>query len=224
VRRKDGLWRLANNLHYSKHKIENRPDKTGKNRLAIIFKLKPLGLSLYNLVEVSPKLLELPPLDQVQIHETQASLFKPQTGNGSRAGTQGRRSRNSGPIGRRAEEVAHQFILDNSVTLGAKNIRWLADEGSTPGWDLQYENEAGDLIAVEVKGTTDSTFANVDLTAGEWEAACHLGDRYWLFLVAQCCSAAPRIYRLRNPACAVQRGQAQLVPVTYRFSVIAPSQ
>jgi Protein NO VEIN, C-terminal len=55
------------------------------------------------------------------------------------------------------------------------NVRWLPDEGLTPGWDLQYENEAGELIGVEVKGTTDPTFANVELTAGEWQAACTLG-------------------------------------------------
>jgi len=185
--------------------------------------LQPLGLNISGLVEVSPKLLELPPLDQVQIHESGASLFKAQQpGNGSNAPTPGRRSANSGPIGRRAEEIAHRYISENAATLGAKNLRWVAKEGLTPGWDLQYDNDAGELIAVEVKGTTDSTFANVELTAGEWQAAGTLGDRYWLFLVAQCCGAAPRIFRLQNPACVVQRGQAQVFPITYRFSVIAP--
>jgi hypothetical protein len=107
--------------------------------------------------------------------------------------------------------------------LGAQNIRWLAKEGLTPGWDIQYDDDGGNLIAVEVKGTTDSAFLNIELTDGEWKAAGVMGEHYWLFLVAQCGGAAPQIFRLQNPARFVQLGKAQVVPVTYRFSMVAPS-
>ena len=99
--------------------------------------------------------------------------------------------------------------------LGATNIRWVAKEGLTPGWDIEYNNAGGELIAVEVKGTTDSAFLNIELTDGEWKAAGVMGKHYWLFLVAQCCGAAPQIFRLQNPARFVQLGKAQVVPVTY---------
>src|SRR5205085_5140875 len=112
----------------------------------------------------------------------------------------GRYSKHALPVGRRAEEIAHQFLRDNAERLGAKNIRWVAQEGSTPGWDLQYENQEGDVVAVEVKGTTGPHFGSIDVTSGEWNAATTLGHRYWLYLVANCCTKRPVIQRLQNPA------------------------
>jgi hypothetical protein len=53
--------------------------------------------------------------------------------------------------------------LDHSEAFGAKNIRWISQEGLTPGWDLQYENHDGEVIAVEVKGTTGPVFGSVDV-------------------------------------------------------------
>jgi hypothetical protein len=57
----------------------------------------------------------------------------------------------------------------------------MAKEGCNPGWDIQYEDAADELIAVEVKGTTDSSFASIELTGGEWKAAGGLESGYWLF-------------------------------------------
>ena len=59
------------------------------------------------------------------------------------------------PIGRRAEEIAHRFLLQRSEELAAKNIRWISQEGLTPGWDLQYENDDGEVIAVELREPQD---------------------------------------------------------------------
>jgi hypothetical protein len=134
-----------------------------------------------------------------------------------------RYSRNAAPIGRRAEELAHQFLQDNAERLGAKNIRWVAQEGNTPGWDLQYEDSEGSLVGVEVKGTTGPQFGSIDITAGEWNAALALGECYWLFLVANCCTNHPVIQRLQNPAQLLQDGAAQLLPVVFRFSALSSS-
>jgi hypothetical protein len=111
--------------------------------------------------------------------------------------------------------------MRNADVLGASNIRWVAAEGSTPGWDLQYENQEGDLIAIEVKGTTAPQFGSIDITAGEWNAARALGDRYWLYLVANCGTTQPVLQRLRNPVQLLESGSAQLVPVVYRFTSVA---
>jgi len=58
---------------------------------------------------------------------------------------------------------------------------------------------------------------------GEWKAASERGDRYWLFLVGNCSGTCPQIQRIQNPASLVQAGQAQVVPVIYRFSTLAAS-
>jgi hypothetical protein len=133
----------------------------------------------------------------------------------------GRYSRNAARIGNRAEEIALKYISDNTAALGAKNIRWVAKQGLTPGWDIQYEDQAGNVVAVEVKGSAGPLFANFDFTAGEWKAANELGDRYWLFLVADCCGTRPKIQCLRDPVKLVACGGAQLIPVVFRFVAIA---
>jgi hypothetical protein len=88
---------------------------------------------------------------------------------------------------------------------------------------LEYDDERGERIAVEVKGTTAQQFANVELTAGEWRAAMRLGERYWLYLVADCCSRQPLIQRIQDPAQLVKMGQAEITPTVYRFCRIANS-
>jgi len=64
--------------------------------------------------------------------------------------------------------------------LGARNIRWLSRDGITPVWDIEYEDQNGQTIAVEVKGSTAPLFGNIEVTVGEWNAALTLKDRYWL--------------------------------------------
>lgn len=179
-------------------------------------------LQLAGITSSSEEAIPLPDASTVTINETDRDLLlprKPATAGGLDL-PGARYSRNALPVGRRAEEIAHQFLLDHAHELGATNIRWIAREGVTPGWDLQYENEQGNLIAVEVKGATGPAFGSIDITAGEWNAATTLGDRYRLYLVANCCTKAPVIQRLQNPAQLIQNGRAQLIPVVYRFSAL----
>ena len=32
-----------------------------------------------------------------------------------------------------------------------------------------------------------------------WKQACHLGERYWLYVVFDCATPAPRLVRVRDP-------------------------
>jgi len=48
AQRKDGLWRFAQIFHYFSHKEEQRIDKTGNRRSAIIFGLLPVTASAQN--------------------------------------------------------------------------------------------------------------------------------------------------------------------------------
>lgn len=166
----------------------------------------------------------LPDLSTVIVTEAKSDLLVPRTpavaGDSSGNPSPARYSKTAARIGRRAEEIAYAYILQNATALGAKAVRWVAKEGLTPGWDIQFEDRAGDVIAVEVKGTAGPRFANIELTAGEWNAAKSLGGRYWLFLVADCCGKQPKIQRLQNPTALVANGDAQLYPVVFRFAAV----
>jgi hypothetical protein len=165
----------------------------------------------------------LPDLRDVTVREAESALLVPRnptTAGGAPNVSGGRYTRSAAPIGRRAEEIARRFLLEHSDALGAKNIRWISREGLTPGWDIQYEHDDGEFIAVEVKGTTGPVFGSIDITAGEWKAALTMADRYWLYLVANCCGTEPILQRMQNPARLLQTGAAELAPVVYRFSVL----
>jgi hypothetical protein len=166
--------------------------------------------------------ITLPDLHVVSVRETEGLLLvprKPSIAGAVSNVPSGSYARNAAPIGRRAEEIAHRFLLQRSRELGAKNIRWISQEGLTPGWDLQYEND-GEVIAVEVKGTTGPLFGSIDITTGGWNAALSMADRYWLYLVANCCGTEPIVQRIQNPTRLLSAGVAQLTPVVYRFSVL----
>ena len=174
--------------------------------------------------EAGNEFVELPDLRDVTVRESNAPLLIPRSPTAA-AGVSdtsgGRYSRRAALIGRRAEEIAHRFILNRSDSLGATNIRWVAQEGLTPGWDLQYENLQGEMIAVEVKGSAGPAFGSIDITAGEWRAALTLTNHYWLYLVANCFGKEPIVQRIQNPARLLDLGEATILPVVYRFSAVS---
>jgi hypothetical protein len=163
----------------------------------------------------------LPDLDAITVKEAEGSLLVPRrkstTGRGPSDLQYSRHSRNAARLGRRAEEIALRFLREYACALGARDIRWISDEGLTPGWDIQYEDNNGEIVAIEVKGTSGPLFGSIDITVGEWNAAVGKADRYWLYLVANCCGTAPIIQRLQNPARLHLAGEAVLSPVVYRF-------
>ena len=50
---------------------------------------------------------------------------------------------------------------------------------------------------IEVKGRVDRSA--VQLEANEWKQACNLGSRYWLYVVFDCGTPEPRLYRIQDP-------------------------
>ena len=114
-----------------------------------------------------------------------------------------RKSKRAKEVGDWAEAVALTFIQQ---TLNATQVVHRSALRETPGWDLDYVDEAGALQRVEVKGTVAAAFTTVDLTAGELKAAQAHGDSYWLYLVAGCFTDHPRIQRIRNPAAQLASG------------------
>jgi hypothetical protein len=102
----------------------------------------------------------------------------------------------------------------------AQTIRWVAAEGDTPGWDIEYTSE-GELWAVEVKATSGAAFPSIDMTANEWDAAQDKGPRYRLAMVTNALSMSPGIEFLDDPACLKSRGELSVEPLSWKVERIA---
>ena len=93
-------------------------------------------------------------------------------------------------------------------------VAWEQDRGSTvqdvsrpeaarlaglpdwPGFDLLATLPEGGVRNIEVKGRTGRTA--VQMEANEWKQACHLAERYWLYVVFDCATPNPKLVRVRE--------------------------
>ena len=120
-------------------------------------------------------------------------LATPTGGNRGRALGRTWRSRYSKAIGDQAEEVVYRWLRKELPGHERDSVEWIARSGKTPGWDIQCSTAVGELVAVEVKGTTAGGFPSVEVTANEWAGAKRLRNNYWLYLVAVCQSLPERM-------------------------------
>lgn len=129
----------------------------------------------------------------------------------------------AGIVGRRAEEIVVKLLQENLTGGEKEGIVWRSRQGETPGWDIDYANADGQLIAIEVKGTTGKSFPNVEITGNEWEAACKLQDRFWLYLVTECFTTDPKIQRIQNPYLMKESGKMSVTPILWRMELLRDS-
>jgi Domain of unknown function (DUF3883) len=148
----------------------------------------------------SAQAIDLPPLDAVTIPEaSEDALVAHSRGEGLiRAGNVGHYSRQALLIGRRAEEIALHWAKREFHD--ARQVRWVSDEGETPGWDIEVLHPDGQLTALEVKGASGRVL--------------RLGPRYLLVLVSNCLSISPRLQVLANPSL-LFGSRLQLQPIRY---------
>jgi hypothetical protein len=165
---------------------------------------------------------DLPNLSEVELEAVANGLLLARsrgsrpTGSGS-AAQPVRRSRFAKAIGDRAEELVVRHL---NRGLGARvSVRHVAGEGDTPGWDIEYLSEAGELNAVEVKATTASMFLNFQLAAGELSAAKDLGEKYWVYLVSDCLTARPRLQVVNDPAGLLVQGLLRAEPLSWNITL-----
>jgi hypothetical protein len=171
-------------------------------------------------LEIPAAQLNLPPIDQVEITAAASLLVARQPiVNGALAelgrGTP-RRSKYSAAIGKRGEEVALKYLRRTLSSPEAATLRWTADAGETPGWDIEYTS-AGELVAIEVKATGGPAFPFIELSANEWNAATRLRAAYRLMLVAEVRTRSAKVQVLDNPAALVQQGSISIEPVMWRL-------
>ena len=122
--------------------------------------------------------------------------------------------------GRRAEEIVMKYLNGKLLQHERRHIRWVAVLGEKPGWDIEYVDSNGKLVAIEVKGTIRKSFLNIKISANEWEAAIQLKDKYWLYLVTDSHSNNPQIQRIQNPFGLKETGKLQVTPMSWLIELI----
>lgn len=116
---------------------------------------------------------------------------RPSAAAGARSERTGiRRSVEAKRVGDCAELIVKEELLRSLSPTAAETLVHHAAIGETPGYDLSY-SLAGELFAVEVKGTVSDSMDSFEITAGEVRAARRLGSRYHLYLVAKVDSDSP---------------------------------
>jgi len=91
------------------------------------------------------------------------------------------------------EEAENARVRDVSTPTGSR-AAGLMDH---PGFDLLSLRPAGEERAIEVKGRAG--IGDVELTENEWAKACNLRHRYWLYVVFDCATPQPRMFRVQDP-------------------------
>jgi len=120
-------------------------------------------------------------------------------------------SRLSTRIGTRAEELIYRLLIDQ----GMEGVKWLARDGITPGFDIEYRDSYGNTIGVEVKGTTGVAFTSLELTANEFEASRRMRSNYHIYLVSKCLAENPHYFVLVDPATRIEGGDLVATPSAY---------
>ena len=130
------------------------------------------------------------------------------------------RSRKAKLIGDRAEEIVYRWLKVNLPADVRESVEWIAKNGQTPGWDIEYYDKNNSLVAVEVKGTESSLFYSIEITANEWNAAISKKDNYWLYIVTLTLSKEPIISRIQNPVRQVEIENFQILPTAWKLVLL----
>lgn len=121
-------------------------------------------------------------------------------------------------IGDLGERIVLEHFEKILQVKAQKSLRWVASLGEKPGYDIEYCLDKT-IKGIEVKATTASCFASIQLTANELKAAEEMQDNYYLVLVASVLSSKPAIEVIQNPVKHIEQGKLTLKPVAYRISL-----
>ena len=98
-----------------------------------------------------------------------------------------------------AVRVASSAEMDRGATVQDVSTPEFARQAGLPDWpgfDLLSRTH-GDVRSIEVKGRAGRSA--VQMEANEWKQAMNLGDRYWLYVVYDCATPKPHLFRVRDP-------------------------
>ncbi|MEW6178178.1 MAG: DUF3883 domain-containing protein [Pseudomonadota bacterium] len=130
-----------------------------------------------------------------------------------------RRSKRSKEVGDEAELYVLDLLRDGQVPgVTAKNVEHVADQ--KVGWDIQYVDELGRRVMVEVKGSTATRFGNFELTINELNCLHQHGDKYHFYLVGGCKSKTRKVQVITDMAERLTLEKAKASPITFRVELI----
>ena len=87
---------------------------------------------------------------------------------------------------------------DRDRTCPSRRLARAAGLGDNPGFDLLSMPAGGGQAGHRGQGPRRGV-GDVELTENEWAKACNQRDRYWLYVVFDCASPAPRLLRVQDP-------------------------
>ncbi|MBI2841718.1 MAG: DUF3883 domain-containing protein [Acidobacteria bacterium] len=96
-------------------------------------------------------------------------------------------------IAREWEESEGATVIDVHTPDLARTAR-LTDY---PGFDLLSIRPNGDRRGIEVKGRAGT--GDIEILANEWAKACNMREAYWLYVIYDCATPAPRRVRVQDP-------------------------
>lgn len=91
------------------------------------------------------------------------------------------------------EEGQGAIVTDVSTPAKARGAA-LSD---CPGFDLLSKRTGGETLSIEVKGRAG--IGDIELTENEWAKACNLRNNYWLYVVYDCATPTPQLFRIQDP-------------------------
>jgi len=91
------------------------------------------------------------------------------------------------------EKGARANVTDVSTPNGALQ----AGLGATPGFDLLSKRPDGTFRCIEVKGRRG--IGDIELTENEWARSANLRRDYWLYVVYDCVTSHPSLFKVRDP-------------------------
>lgn len=119
-------------------------------------------------------------------------------------------------IGDKGERIVLHYLRGN---FDHKKIRWLANEGETPGYDIELIDKKSQRYGIEVKSTTNRKMNNFQLTINEYEAIKQLREKYILAIVTNVETENPEISFLYNVFDKIHEGALTLTPQSFKVEL-----
>ncbi|MGI6588950.1 MAG: DUF3883 domain-containing protein [Peptococcia bacterium] len=95
------------------------------------------------------------------------------------------------------------------------SIDWVSQRDCTAGYDIRSFNENGDVIYIEVKGTSGDC-NQFEITKNELEKAKQLKETYFIYRVMYVDSQKkPEIVKLCDPFNMIEQGEVKITPAVF---------
>jgi hypothetical protein len=96
------------------------------------------------------------------------------------------------------EEMAMRIARNFEVDRYGARVYDVSSPHLARGYDLESHRANGEKVVIEVKGLAGR--GPVHLTENEWPTAVNVRNSYWLYVVADCASGSPNLFRVQDPA------------------------